>query len=119
MEMEQPHLIPDVEWVPCARGLPTKGIFVWVVVGRVISAGNARRYEREVHMAIRSDDLVFQIFPYKTPICSTKVWAWAVMTPPDAPVCKTTGQANYDGQEGDEYIDDPLTGEEWKDETED
>lgn len=88
MEMNQIDTIPEVEWITCTRGLPERGKFVWVVIGRAIESGSARRYIREVAMGIYQGP-GFQIFPYITPVCSTDVWAWAKMVPPAPPICRT------------------------------
>ncbi len=89
--MQHKNLIPQAEWTPCGHGLPPVGRFVWVCVGRVIEAGSARRYEREVHLAVYrgpSPTEQFQIYPYELPMCSNQVWAWASVTPPTPPVCR-------------------------------
>ena len=79
--------VPPVEWVPCGEALPEPGKFVWVVVGRVIESGSARRYDREVHMGVYRGDK-FEIFPYRFPMVSNEVWAWGPITRPEVPVCR-------------------------------
>lgn len=80
-------LIPAVEWVSCGEDLPEQGRFVWVVVGKTVEAGEARRYMREVHMGVYNGQ-GFHIFPYHVPPLSTEVWAWAAMIPPNPPFCR-------------------------------
>jgi hypothetical protein len=82
--MTTKHFVPAVEWVSCGVDLPEPGRFVWVVVGRTLEAGEARRYLREVHMGVYNG-MGFQIFPYSIPPISSEVWAWASMTPPNPP----------------------------------
>lgn len=86
--MQLSDTIPNVEWIPCGTSLPTPGKYVWVVLGRVVEHGDARRYVREVAMGVYQDGR-FQIYPYHTPVCSTEVWAWARMVPPEPPFCRT------------------------------
>jgi len=98
--MQTKCLIPTVEWVSCGVELPTPGRFVWVVVGRTVEAGEARRYMREVHMGVYNGQ-GFQIFPYHLPTISTEVWAWAAMVPPNPPFCRKR-------EEVDEEEDEPT-----------
>lgn len=108
-----PEMIPAVEWIPCQNGLPSPGTFVWIVVGKVIESGVARRYPREVHMGVFQEEGKFQIYPYKTPILSNQVWAWAPMVPPSAPLCKSRDPHKGEGEEWREEIsdDDIIDGE--------
>jgi hypothetical protein len=88
--MTKASTIPAVEWISCGDDLPDPGKFVWVVIGRCIAAGEARRYQREVHMGVfRSEIRGFEIFPYRLPMCSNEVWAWAPIARPNVPVCRS------------------------------
>jgi hypothetical protein len=102
-EKNEKHVVPDVDWVPCGMRLPEAGKFVWVVLGRTIISGEARRYDRQVAMGVLQADgeHQFSIFPYSLPLVSTEVWAWASMIPPAAPICKRADQS-YDHNEEEE-----------------
>jgi hypothetical protein len=106
MEMKTVDLIPNVEWVSCANRLPQEGKFVWVVLGRVVEHGEAKRYVREVAMGSYLGGVGFQIFPYKLPICSNQVWAWASMVPPAPPWVKSIDHSNDEQYEGSEFDPD-------------
>jgi hypothetical protein len=98
-------MIPAAEWIPCCQGLPEPNKFVWIVVGRIVANGLARRYVKEVHMGVWDDETQrFKIYPYRTPIISNQVWAWAQMIPPAAPLTRSTEAIHQ--------------GEQWKDEEE-
>jgi hypothetical protein len=100
-----PKMIPEVDWIPCHQGLPAAGKFVWIVVGKIVEAGLARRYPKEVHMGVYIEETgKFKIYPYCSPMISNSVWAWAPMVPPNPPMCKST-----------ESVHNPQDGEEWKD----
>lgn len=107
MEMT-PNLIPNAEWIPCCQGLPEPGKFVWVVVGKIIAVGLARRYHKEVHMATYdTESQHFKIYPYRLPMVSNQVWAWAQMVPPKPPLTRSTEAVHQEHN--------PLDGEDWKD----
>jgi hypothetical protein len=99
-----PNMIPVADWVPCAQGLPEPGKFVWIVVGRIVGAGLARRYVKEVHMGTwDSEKECFKIYPYRLPMVSNQVWAWAQMIPPSAPLTRSTEAVH----QGEEWKDEP------------
>lgn len=105
--MQHKNLVPEAEWTPCGQGLPPVGRFVWICVGRVIEAGAARRYEREVHLGVYRGPMPaeqFQIYPYSMPMVSNQVWAWAPITPPIPPVCRHDDpiEGSYGGEDTDE-----------------
>jgi hypothetical protein len=95
--------IPKVEWTSCGDDLPEPNKFVWVCVGRVIEVGEARRYQREVHMGM-FNGTGFQIFPYEVPILSNQVWCWANMMPPNPPCCRQRPETFMEG--GEEFTDE-------------
>jgi hypothetical protein len=104
-EKNERHVVPDVDWVPCGTRLPEPGKFVWVVLGCIITSGEARRYNRQVAMGVLQVDgeRQFSIFPYSLPLVSTEVWAWASMIPPAAPICKKVeSYDNNNEEESDE-----------------
>jgi hypothetical protein len=95
-----PNLIPKADWILCAQGLPEPGKFVWIVVGKVLGSGLARRYLKEVHMGTWNEESrCFKIYPYRLPIVSTTVWAWAPMIPPTAPLTRSTEAIHRKGDE--------------------
>lgn len=104
--MMTPQLIPNVFWVACGERLPDEGKFVWIIVGREIVSGEAHRYQREVHMGVYRGNLGFQIHPYRLPLISNAVWAWAEMIPPNPPICKHNApgykQDFEDGEDGED-----------------
>jgi hypothetical protein len=95
MPQQQITLVPRVEWRSCGIALPPEEKFVWVVTGRVIECGEARRYERQVHMGVYKGNLQFQVYPFELPVCSEQVWAWAPIVPPDRPVCKQSVESYH------------------------
>jgi hypothetical protein len=100
-----PNLIPAADWVPCASGLPEPNKFVWIVVGKIVSNGLARRYVKEVHMGVWDDETErFKIYPYRTPIVSNQVWAWAQMIPPSAPMTRST-EAIHQGEDWKDHFE--------------
>jgi hypothetical protein len=108
-----PNLIPSADWVPCIQGLPEPDKFVWIVVGKVVATGLARRYAKEVHMGVwDAENERFKIYPYQTPIISNQVWAWAQMVPPSPPITRSTeaihqqGESWKDGDHHEFEIDD-------------
>lgn len=108
MEMT-PNLIPNADWIPCAHGLPEANKFVWVLVGKIVQAGLARRYQKEVHMAVWDGDAQrFKIYPYRLPILSNQIWAWAQMVPPAAPITRSTEAVHQQ---------EHMEGEGWKDDS--
>jgi hypothetical protein len=107
-----PNLIPNADWIPCRNGLPEPNKFVWVVVGKIVQTGLARRYKKEVHMAVwDAETSHFKIYPYRLPIVSNQVWAWAQMVPPTPPITRSTEAVHQEHN--------PNDGEEWKDEIDD
>jgi hypothetical protein len=86
MEMTSPNCIPQADWISCGQDLPDLGKFVWVIVGRIIQSGTAKRYLREVHMGVYKGDNGFEIHPFRQPMVSTMVWAWAPIIPPLPPL---------------------------------
>lgn len=104
MEMT-PNLIPEADWIPCAQGLPEPGKFVWIVVGKILGSGLARRYVKEVHMGTWDEaNQHFKIYPYRLPMVSNTVWAWAQMIPPVAPLTRSTEAIHRVGEEWKEDL---------------
>lgn len=115
-----PNLIPAADWIPCADGLPDPGRFVWVVVGKVLGSGLARRYLKEVHVGTWDEEKgCFKIYPYHVPMVSNTVWAWARMIPPAAPITRSIEAVHQKGEEWKpdetEIIDNPFDDEDFDD----
>ncbi len=109
-QQQTTSLVPNVQWVACGQALPDEDKLVWVVVGRVIESGFARRYERQVHMGVYRGNLRFQIHAFG-PTISDQVWGWATITPPERPACKNKSaeEQQYDNgspESDDEYFED-------------